>query len=46
MQPDKIKKDDENLADKEIELIDSLTEKTIKNKDFIKEEEMNKLLLE
>ncbi len=37
---------DENFTDKETELIDSLTEKIIKNKDFIKEEEMNKLLLE
>ncbi len=37
---------DENFNEREIEIIDNSIEKTIKKKEFIKEEEMNKLLLE
>ena len=37
---------DEIYNEKEIELIDNLIEKIIKNKDFSTEEELNKILLE
>ena len=37
---------DENFNEEEIEIIDNLIEKIIKNKDFSTEEELNKILLE
>jgi hypothetical protein len=37
---------DESFNDKEIELIDSLIELSLKKKDFVSEEELNKVLLE
>ena len=37
---------DENFDEKEIELIDNLIEYSIKNKKFVSEKEMNKILLE
>ena len=37
---------DETFTNQEIELIDKLTEQTLKQKDFSTEEEMNKILLE
>jgi len=36
---------DETFSDKEINLIDNLIETSIKNKDLIDEEELNKILL-
>ncbi len=37
---------DESFNEKEIDLIDNLIEKIIKNKDFSTEKELNKILLE
>ncbi len=37
---------DENFNEDEIDLIDNLIEVSIKNKEFISEEELNKILLE
>ena len=37
---------DESFSDKEIELIDSLIEQSIKKKEFVSEEELTKSLLE
>jgi len=36
---------DENFSETEIHLIDNLMESSIKNKEFISEEELNKILL-
>ena len=37
---------DENFSEEEINLIDNLIESSIKNKDLMSEEELNKILLE
>jgi len=36
---------DETFSDQEIELIDSLIEKSVKTREFVSEEELNKILL-
>lgn len=37
---------DENFSDKEIELVDNLIDLSLKNKEIISEQELNKTLLE